>query len=170
VNDSSGRPEISRASGARIAPTGTPEQIERVRQLFREYADGTGACECFEGFGKEIAGLPGPYSPPTGQLLLAQLEGQSAGCVALRKLDNDTCEMKRLYVRPDARGRHLGRQLAEAIVTEARRIGYRAIRLDTLSSMVAARALYRSLGFRVIPRYNETPGPGVIHMELRYAS
>jgi ribosomal protein S18 acetylase RimI-like enzyme len=135
--------------------------------LFREYADATGACECFEGFAKEIAGLPGPYSPPAGQLLLAELDRRSAGCVALRKLDDGISEMKRLYVRPAFRGRNLGRQLAEVIVTEARGLGYRAIRLDTLSSMVAARALYQSLGFLPIPRYNDNPGPGVIHLELK---
>jgi len=154
-------------SGTRISPAGTPEQIEQIRRLFREYADGTGACECFEGLGKEIAGLPGPYVPPTGQLLLAELDGSSAGCVALRKLDHDISEMKRLYVRTAFRGRNLGRELAEAIITEARRIGYCAMRLDTLSSMVAARALYQSLGFRAIPRYNDNPGAGVIYLELR---
>jgi len=154
-------------SGTRISPAGTPEQIEQVRRLFREYADSTGACECFEGFGKEIAGLPGPYGPPAGQLLLAELDGRSAGCVALHRLDDGISEMKRLYVRPAFRGRNLGRQLAEAIITEARRIGYRAMRLDTLSSMSAARALYQSLGFCAIPRYNETPGSGVIHLELK---
>ncbi len=154
-------------SGARIIPAGTPDQIERVRKLFREYADATRACECFEGFGKEIAGLPGPYGPPAGQLLLAELDGRSAGCVALRKLADGISEMKRLYVRPAFRGRNLGRQLAEAIITEARRIGYRAMRLDTLSSMVAARALYQSLGFRAIPRYNDNPGAGVLYLELK---
>ena len=163
VSQLSGIPWLS---GARIIPAGNPEQIERIRKLFREYAEGTGACECFEGFGKEVAGLPGPYSPPIGQLLLAELDGCSAGCVALRKLDDGISEMKRLYVRPSFRGRHLGRQLAEAIITEARRIGYRAMRLDTLPSMMAARALYQSLGFRAIPRYNDNPGPGVIHLEL----
>jgi len=154
-------------SGTRISPVGTPEQIEQVRRLFREYADSTGACECFEGFGKEIAGLPGPYGPPAGQLLLAELDGRSAGCVALHRLDDGISEMKRLYVRPAFRGRNLGRQLAEAIIMEARRIGYRAMRLDTLSSMLAARALYQSLGFRAIPRYNDNPGAGVIHLERR---
>ena len=166
MNDVSQLSGIPWLSGARIIPAGNPEQIERIRKLFREYADGTGACECFEGFGKEVAGLPGPYSPPAGQLLLAELDGCSAGCVALRKLDDGISEMKRMYVRPAFRGRHLGRQLAEAIITEARRIGYRAMRLDTLPSMMAARALYQSLGFRAIPRYNDNPGPGVIHLEL----
>ena len=154
-------------SDTRTITAGTPDQIKRVRELFREYADATGAYECFEGFAKEIAGLPGPYGPPTGQLLLAELDGRSAGCVALRKIEDDISEMKRLYVRPAFRGRNLGRQLAEAIITDARRIGYRAMRLDTLSSMVAARALYQSLGFLAIPRYNDNPGVGVIHLELR---
>ncbi len=167
MNDMSQLPGIPWLSGARIIPAGNPEQIERIRKLFREYADGTGACECFEGFGEEIAGLPGPYRPPTGQLLLAELDGRSAGCVALWKLDDGISEMKRLYVRPAFRGRHLGRQLAEAIITEARRIGYRAMRLDTLPSMMAARALYQSLGLLAIPRYNDNPGPGVIHLELK---
>ena len=167
MNDMSQLSGIPWLSGARIIPAGNPEQIERIRKLFREYADGTGACECFEGFGEEIAGLPGPYSSPNGQLLLAELDGCSAGCVALRKLDDGISEMKRMYVRPAFRGRHLGRQLAEAIITEARRLGYRAMRLDTLPSMMAARALYQSLGFRAIPRYNDNPGPGVIHLELK---
>ena len=150
-----------------IIPAATPEQIKQVRKLFREYADATGACECFEGFSKEIVGLPGPYGPPTGQLLLAELDGRSAGCVALRNLDDGISEMKRLYVRPAFRVRNLGRQLAEAIITGARLIGYRAMRLDTLPSMVAARALYQSLGFRAIPRYNDNPAAGVIYLELR---
>ena len=154
-------------SETRIIPAGTPEQIKRVRKLFREYAEATGAYECFEGFGKEIAGLPGPYRPPTGQLLLAELDGRSAGCAALRKLDDGISEMKRLYVRPAFRGRNLGHQLAKDIITEARRIGYRAMRLDTLSSMVAARALYQSFGFRAIGRYNDNPGAGVIYLELK---
>ena len=154
-------------SGTRISPAGTPEQIQQVRRLFREYVEATGACECFEGFGEEIAGLPGPYGPPTGQLLLAELDGRSAGCVALHRLDDGISEMKRLYVRPAFRGRNLGHQLAKDIITEARRIGYRAIRLDTLSSMVAARALYQSFGFRAIGRYNDNPGAGVIYLELK---
>ena len=152
---------------ARVIAACAPEQIEQVRQLFREYADTTGACECFEGFGKEIAGLPGPYGPPGGRLLLAVVHAEPAGCVALRRLDEGISEMKRLYVRPTFRGRRLGRHLAEAIIAEARRIGYRAMRLDTLPSMVAALPLYESLGFRAIPRYNDNPAAGVIYLELR---
>ena len=152
--------------GHRIRHAGSEEEIKQVRLLFREYADGTDACECFQGLANEIAGLPGPYGPPTGQLLFAELDNQSAGCVALRKLNDGICEMKRLYVRPAFRGRGLGRQLAERILDAARRIGYRAMRLDTLSSMVEAQALYQALGFRAIPRYNDNSGPGVVHLEL----
>ena len=150
----------------RILPADTPERIKLVRTLFREYAEATGACECFQGFAREIAGLPGEYAPPTGQLLLAQANDQTTGCVALRRLDDDISEMKRLYVRPEFRGRRLGRRLAEAIIAGARRIGYRAMRLDTLPSMVTACTLYQALGFRPIPRYNDTPGEGVIHLEI----
>ena len=148
-----------------IAPVATAEYIDRVRLLFREYARATGACECFQGFEREVAGLPGEYGPPGGRLLLAQSGPSPAGCVALRRLREGVAEMKRLYVRPEFRGRKLGRRLAEAILDEAARMGYRAVRLDTLPSMKAARQLYETLGFRVIPRYNDTPGEGVIHME-----
>jgi ribosomal protein S18 acetylase RimI-like enzyme len=158
---------ILSANGPRIFPASTPEQIQRVRELFREYADTAGASECFEGFGREISGLPCPYHPPGGQLLLAELEGQPVGCAALRQLDEGVGEMKRLFVRPAFRTRQAGRQLAETLIAEARRIGYRTMRLDTLPSMVVARALYQSLGFRVIPRYNDNPGPGVLHLELK---
>jgi len=151
----------------RIIPATTPGQIEHARALFREYADATGPCECFQGFAKEVAELPGPYAPPTGQLLIGEVDSQAAGCVALRQLDHGVCEMKRLYLRPEFRRRHLGRQLAEAIIAEARSVCYRAMRLDTLPSMVAARALYQKLGFRPIPRYNDNPGAGVIYLELR---
>ena len=155
-------------SNPRIIPASTPEQIEQVRTLFREYAGATGACECFHGFAMEVAELPGQYAPPTGQLLLAEVDSHTAGCVALRRLDEHIGEMKRLYVAPEFRGRNLGRQLAEAILAEAGHIGYRAIRLDTLPSMVAARALYQAMGFRAIPRYNENPSEGVIYLELRF--
>ncbi|PYM12924.1 MAG: GNAT family N-acetyltransferase [Verrucomicrobia bacterium] len=153
-------------SDTRILPATTAGQIEQVRALFREYAQETGHCECFQGFVEEIAGLPGPYAPPTGRLLLAQENLQPAGCVALRRLQDGLCEMKRLYVRPEFRFRKLGRQLAKAIIAEARSVRYRAMRLDTLPSMTTARALYQTLGFRPIPRYNDNPSEGVIYLEL----
>jgi len=154
-------------SDDRIIPATTAGQIEQVRTLFREYAEATGHGECFQGFTREVAELPGPYAPPSGQLLLAQVDSGPSGCVALRKLEDSVCEMKRLYVRSEFRSRKLGRQLAEAIIAEARRIGYGAMRLDTLPSMAAARALYQTLGFRAIPRYNDNPSEGVIYLELR---
>ena len=111
--------------------------------------------------------MPGQYAPPTGKLLLAQVNFQPAGCIALRGLEQRICEMKRLFVRPKFRRRKLGLELAEAIITDARRLGYGAMRLDTLPSMAAARALYQTLGFRAIPRYNDNPSEGVIYLELR---
>jgi|SRR5438128_2241900 len=153
-------------SSTRINPVQAPERMDPLRQLFAQYAEATGACECFQDFAKELACLPGPYAPPTGQLLLAEVDAQPAGCVALRKIDDGICEMKRLYVRPEFRGRRLGRTLAETILAQARQIGYRAMRLDTLSSMTAARALYRSLGFQIIPRYNDNPNPDALYFEL----
>ena len=151
----------------RIIPATASGQIEQLRTLFREYAEATGHCECFDGFAKEIAGLPGQYAPPTGQLLLAQVNFQPAGCAALRGLEERICEMKRLFVRPEFRRRKLGLELAEAIIADARRIGYGAMRLDTLPSMAAACALYQTLGFRAIPRYNDNPSEGVIYLELK---
>jgi len=152
-------------SDDRIIPATTAGQIEQVRTLFREYAEVTGHRECFDGFAKEIAGLPGQYAPPTGQLLLAQVNLQPAGCVALRGIEEHICEMKRLFVRPEFRRRKLGLELAEAIIADARRMGYDAMRLDTLPSMAAARELYQTLGFRAIPRYNDNPSKGVIYLE-----
>src|SRR5205823_9656168 len=108
-----------------------PGQIEQVRTLFREYAEATGHCECFDGFAKEIAGLPGQYAPPTGQLLLAQVNFQPAGCIALRGIEERICEMKRLFVRPEFRRRKLGPELAEASTAEARRTGYAATAVRT---------------------------------------
>jgi GNAT superfamily N-acetyltransferase len=154
-------------SDKRIIPATTPVQIEVVRTLFLEYADAAGACECFQGFAKEVAELPGQYAPPGGRLLIAEVDSRPAGCVALRKLDEGVCEMKRLYVRPDFRGHKLGRQLAETAIEEARRADYRMMRLDTLPSMVAARVLYESLGFHPTARYNDNPGEGTIYLELK---
>ncbi|PYM30898.1 MAG: GNAT family N-acetyltransferase [Candidatus Rokuibacteriota bacterium] len=139
--------------------------IERARSLFREYETSLGVDLCFQGFEQELAGLPGAYAPPSGRLLLAVDDGRPAGCVALRPLGADGCEMKRLYVRPEFRGRRVGRLLAERVIAEARAIGYPRMRLDTLPSMKEAIPLYRSLGFAEIGPYYANPVPGALFME-----
>ncbi|HVF28460.1 MAG TPA: GNAT family N-acetyltransferase [Pyrinomonadaceae bacterium] len=142
------------------------EGTRAARELFVEYAESLGFDLCFQDFEKELAELPGDYAPPTGRLLLASVGGHLAGCVALRKIDNDTCEMKRLYVRPEFCGLNLGRKLAVAIIEEARQINYSRMRLDTLPSMSAAITLYRSLGFKEIEAYRHNPVSGAMFMEL----
>lgn len=141
--------------------------LEEIRQLFLEYADSLGFNLDFQGFKSELQSLPGKYAPPEGALVLALLNGKSAGCVALRRLAEDTCEMKRLYVRDTCRGYGLGRQLAVMIMDEARRLGYARIRLDTLTTMLEANQLYESLGFYDIEPYIYNPMPGARFMELR---
>ena len=141
--------------------------IAEARELFLEYAKSLGFSLCFQNFDQELAGLPGDYAPPDGRLLLAQLEGEVAGCVAMHKLQADTCEMKRLYLRPKFRGRGLGRTLAETIIGEARKIGYKFMRLDTVEPVMKdAVEMYRRLGFREIAAYRVNPMPGTLYMEL----
>jgi len=151
-----------------IYKTVSPEHVDEARKLFLEYGESLGFSLCFQSFDKEVAGLPGDYSPPDGRLLLAEHEGKVAGCVALHKLSDGVCEMKRLYVRPEFRGKALGRALTERVIAEARAAGYLQMRLDTIvGKMDSAIALYRELGFREIPPYRENPIPGAIYMELK---
>ena len=148
-----------------VRPT-SAEQIAIARMLFKEYEASLGIELTFQGFAQEVLALPGAYAPPAGRLLLATGGAEAAGCVALRPLEGGICEMKRLYVRPTARGARLGRRLAETVIREARAIGYVRMRLDTLPSMKEAFALYQTLGFREIAPYYETPVVGTRFMEL----
>ncbi|SRR5579862_6958228 len=145
----------------------TPAQIAQVRELFLEYAQSLGFSLCFQNFDKELANLPGDYAPPEGRLLLAEYDGHLAACVSLHKLEPEICEMKRLYVRPQFRGKKLGGALVERIIGEAREIGYRRMRLDTVEPVMKdAVAMYRKFGFKEIPAYRPNPNPGTLYMEL----
>jgi putative acetyltransferase len=182
TNNSSASFAHSAVNGLKIFQAESDPHIAQARELFLEYAQSLGFSLCFQNFDKELANLPGDYAPPEGRLLLAEYDGQPAGCVALRKLkdpegddcqakDRDDagriCEMKRLYLRPQVRGKGLGRILADRIITEARAIGYRRMRLDTVEPVMKdAVAMYRRLGFREIAAYCENPMAGALYMEL----
>lgn len=147
----------------------TADHLREARLLFEEYAASLSFELGFQDFEAELAGLPGAYAPPRGRLLLAVHDGRAAGCVALREIEEEVCEMKRLYVRPDFQGLGIGKALAEAVIAEARGIGYVSMRLDTVPSMARAQGLYRALGFREIPPYRFNPIPGTAFLELRLA-
>ena len=145
------------------------EDVDHVRALFQEYAmEWPGSDLEAENFEDELTNLPEGYDPPHGRLLLAISHGQPAGCIALKQLGDGVCEIKRLYVRPQFRGLRIGRSLAEAIIGEARKIGYARVRLDTVQSMEMAKSLYRSLGFKEIDAYNDKQMRGTIFMELTF--
>lgn len=150
----------------RIEQAQTPGEFEMARTLFVEYQDALGIDLCFQDFEREVAELPGAYAPPRGRLYLAWVDDALAGCVALRPLREDGCEMKRLYLRPGFRARGLGRTLAQRVIRDAREMGYARMYLDTLPSMAAAQALYAALGFRDIAPYSFNPVPGARHLEL----
>jgi len=153
---------------ALLAP-GTPQLLDATRALFREYADSLGVDLCFQQFDEELAALPGDYQAPSGALLLATVDGELAGCGAMRPLADadypNACEMKRLYVRRAFRRFGLGRLIAQALMDRARTAGYSTMLLDTLDDMEAARGLYASLGFQDIPPYYYNPIPGAHYLK-----
>jgi ribosomal protein S18 acetylase RimI-like enzyme len=156
---------VAALTGLRELDPHSPEDVAAARSLFEEYAASLDVDLAFQGFAEELAALPGGYVPPTGALLLADLDGVPAGCAAVRALEAEVCELKRLYVRPAARGHALGRALTDAALARARELGYRRVRLDTLPSMTAAYALYLELGFREIEPYRFNPVPGTRFLE-----
>lgn len=150
-----------------IVPATHPWEVEQVKALVLEYVRGLGVDLGFQDFERELREFPGEYAPPQGGLLLATSGEEAAGCIGLRPLDRERCEMKRLYVRPQHRGKGLGLQLARAVIAEARSRGYAAMRLDTLPSMRAAIGMYRELGFERIEPYYWNPVEGALFFELK---
>ncbi len=154
-----------------LEPAATSEQIQLARTLFQEYGESLGFSLCFQNFDKELAGLPGDYAPPKGRLLIAYLDADAAGCVALHQFEPGIGEMKRLYVRPAFRGKRVGLALANAIIEAARQIGYERMRLDTVpSEMADAVKMYQRLGFHEIAPYRANPQPGTLYLELDLAA
>jgi len=144
----------------------TANHYKHTRKLFERYADSLGFDIEFQGFSDELAVLPGAYAPPSGCILLAAISELLIGCIALRRIDKSTCEMKRLFVAPEHRGKGIGRALASFLIDEAKKLGYKRLRLDTVTSMQAANALYASLGFKPIEAYCHNPLEGAAFYEL----
>jgi GNAT superfamily N-acetyltransferase len=151
----------------KIIQAETEEQIQQTRQLFREYEAWFGLSLCFQNFNEEVTNLPGQYATPEGRLYLALVDGKMAGCIALRKLEEGVCEMKRLFVKEDFRGQKIGAALIEKLIEEARSIGYKKMRLDTYPpKMAKAVNLYESYGFREISPYYHNPPGETLFLEL----
>ena len=150
-----------------IASVRTAAEIEEVRRLFEEYWSSFGFTPCFQNFGAELAALPGEYVPPGGMLALARIDGQAAGCIALRRVDEARGEMKRLYVRPAFRSTGAGRALLEWLIARAREAGYREIVCDTMPVMDRALAMYDRYGFERGEPYANEPTPGAIYLRLK---
>jgi len=151
----------------RIASVESASQIAQVRELFEEYWASFGFTPCFQNFGAEVTGLPGDYTPPRGRLALAMIDGQAAGCVALRQFDAERCEAKRLFVRPQFRNRGVGRRLLDWVIAEAREAGYREMVGDTMPVMEKALEMYGRLGFERTKPYSDHPTPGAIYLRLK---
>ena len=153
----------------RLITPDTTEWLDEARHIFREYASSLNVDLCFQGFEAELAALPGEYAAPAGQLLLALVDDEVAGCGAFRPLREvdfaNACEMKRLYVRPAFRRFGLGRLVAQRLLDDARRAGYSAMLLDTLDDMESARELYATLGFTDVPPYYYNPIPGAHYLK-----
>ena len=149
-----------------IIEANTDELIAQAKSLFLEYAEALDFSLCFQNFDKELDNFPIQYSPPTGDLLLALSENDAIGCVGIRHFEKGICEMKRLYVKPQYRGKKVGKELAVSAIRSGKKLGYECMRLDTLSSMQTANNLYASLGFTEIDPYRDNPMDGAIYMEL----
>lgn len=145
----------------------TKELLDEVRKIFREYQESIDTDLCFQKFEEELGGLPGKYSQPKGRLYLAYAGEKLAGCVALHPMEDNKCEMKRLYVKPEFREQGFGRILAEKIIQDAKEIGYKQMFLDTLDTMQSAVKLYKSLGFKDAPEYCYNPIAGAIFLYLK---
>jgi putative acetyltransferase len=150
-----------------IVAASNTAQVELVRSLFQEYWASFGFTPCFQNFGEEVAALPGEYAPPGGRLGLAWMDGEPAGCAALRRFDGTRCEAKRLYVRPKFRGRGVGRALLDWVIAEARGAGYGELLGDTMPVMAEALEMYRRMGFERTGPYAGEPTPGAIFLRLK---
>lgn len=144
----------------------TKEYLSIIRELFLEYAKSLGFSLCFQDFDKELAALPGEYAPRAGRLILEFDESLPCGCVALHKLEDGICEMKRLYIKPEIRRKGLGKLLVNAVIDEAMKIGYKKMRLDTVPKMKEAIDIYRKIGFKEITPYRKNPIEGALYMEI----